>query len=167
MQDDDIITGMNGRNVVSLQQLEARVYRLTPGTKVMLQVQRGDSTVDVPVVTQEQAGEELDALADLVDPLKNLVPELGIVGLDITKEVLKLMPELRRPAGVVIAARKANAPFSGATLEVGDVIYSINRQSVTGVAQLRQLLSGKKSGDVAVLLVERSGHLIYIPLQMD
>ncbi len=167
VQDDDIITGMNGRNIVSLQQLEARVYRLTPGTKVTLQVQRGDSTVDVPVVTEEQAGEELDALADLVDPLKNLVPELGIVGLDITKEVLKLMPELRRPAGVVIAARKANAPFSGAPLEVGDVIYSVNRQSVTGVAQLRQLLQGKKSGDVAVLLVERSGHLIYIPLQMD
>jgi len=167
VQDDDIITGMNGRSVVSLQQLEARVYRLTPGTKVTLQVQRGDSTVDVPVVTEEQAGEELDALADLVDPLKNLVPELGIVGLDITKEVLKLMPELRRPAGVVIAARKANAPFSGAPLEVGDVIYSVNRQSVTGVAQLRQLLQGKKSGDVAVLLVERSGHLLYIPLQMD
>jgi serine protease Do len=167
VQDDDIIVGLNGQQIVSLHGLESRIYSMTPGTKVTLQVKRGDSTLDLPVVTEEQSGEELDALADLVDPLKNVVSELGIVGLNISKEVLKLMPELRRPEGVVVAARKANAPFTGPPLEVGDVIYSVNRQSVNGVDDLRRLVTGKKSGDAAVLLVERSGHLLYIPLQMD
>ena len=54
------------------------------------------------------------------------------------------MPDLRRPAGVVVAARKANAPFSGPPLEVGDVIYSVNRQAVAGVVQLREVLKNKK-----------------------
>ena len=123
--------------------------------------------MDVPVITEEESGEELDALADLVDPVKNVVPQLGIVGLDINKQVLQLMPELRRPAGVVVAARKANAPYTGPALQTGDVIYATNRQVVSGVAQLRETLGGMKSGQAVVLLVERSGHLIYVPLELD
>ena len=167
VEPDDIITAIDGRSVTSLAQLEARVYRLTPGTKVTLQIQRGENSLAMPVVTEEQPGAELDALADLVDPLQNVIESLGIVGLDVSPQVVKLMPDLRRPAGVVVAARKANAPFSGPPLEVGDVIYSVNRQAVSGVAQLREMMSKFKPGEAAVLLVERSGHLIYIPLQLD
>jgi serine protease Do len=164
---DDIITGIDGRNVTSLTQLEARVYRLTPGTKVSLTIQRGTESMTMPIVTEEQPGAELDALADLVDPVQNIVEPLGIVGLNVTPEVVKLMPDLRRPAGVVVAARKANAPFSGPPLEVGDVIYSVNRQTVASIDQLRNQLTNTKIGSPAVLLVERVGHLLYIPLQLE
>ncbi len=164
---DDIITAIDGRPVTSLSRLEARVYRVNPGTRISLQVQRGPSTMTLPVVTEEQAGAELDALADLVDPVQNIVAPLGIVGLDVTPSVVKLMPDLRRPAGVVVAARKANAPFSGPPLEVGDVIYSVNRQTVASVSQLRDMLKSLKAGDPAVLLIERNGHLMYIPLQPE
>jgi serine protease Do len=104
---------LNGRSVTSLHELEAYIFRLAPGTTVTLRVQRGEGELTLPVVTEEPSGGELDSLADMVDPTKNVVPELGIVGLDVTKEVLKLIPELRRPAGVVVAARKTNAPYSG------------------------------------------------------
>jgi serine protease Do len=167
LQVDDIIVGMNGRSLASLQQLEANVFRLAPGTTVHLQVHRGDAQMDLSVVTEKQSGAELDALADLMDPAKNVVPQLGIVGLDINKAVLELMPELRRPAGVVVAARKNSAPYSGPPLQSGDVIYSVNRQVVNGVSQLQDLIGNLKPGAPAVLLVERSGHLIYIPLAFD
>ena len=133
----------------------------------MLRIQRGSEQLDLPVVTEEQSGGELDALADMVDPIKNVVPELGIVGLDITKAVLQIMPDLRRPSGVVVAARKASAPYSGPPLETGDVIYAVNRQVVAGVSDLRQMLDRMKSGEPAVLLVERDGHLIYIAVTLD
>lgn len=164
---DDIIIGLNGRRMTSVRQLEAHIYRLRPGTKVTLRLQRGADQLDLPVVTEEQSGEELDALADMVDPVKNVVPELGIVGLDLTKTVLQLMPGLRRPAGVVVAARKANAPYSGPPLETGDVIYAVNRRVVSSVAQLRGVLDNMKSGSAAVLLLERDGHLLYVPLELD
>jgi serine protease Do len=167
VQTDDVIVGMNGKPMLTLHQLEANVYRLSPGAKVSLRIQRGENKMDVPVITEEESGEELDALADLVDPVKNVVPQLGIVGLDINKQVLQLMPELRRPAGVVVAARKASAPYTGPALQTGDVIYSANRQVVSGVAQLRETLGAMKSGQAVVLLVERSGHLIYVPLELD
>jgi serine protease Do len=167
LQVDDIIVGMNGRSISSLHQLEARVFRMTPGTKVMLRIQRGEQQMELPVVSEEQAGGELDALADMVDPVKNVVPQLGIVGLDISKAVLELMPDLRRPAGVVVAARKSGAPYSGPPLETGDVIYSANRHVVSGVAQLKQYLGSLKTGEPVVLQLEREGHMIYLPLQVD
>ncbi len=167
LQVDDIIIGLNGRTVSRLRQLEAYIFRTSPNTKVVVRVQRGTEQMDVPMVTEEQSGGELDALADAVDPVKNVVPELGIVGLDINKEVRELMPDLRRPSGVVVAAHKSGAPYSGPPIEVGDVIYGVNRNVVTGVAQLRQYLSALKQGEPLVLLVERDGRLHYVALQSD
>jgi serine protease Do len=167
LQVDDIVVGMNGKPLSNLHQLEANVFRLSPGTTVHLQVHRGESQLDLPVVTEQQSGDELDQLADLMDPAKNVVPQLGIVGLDITKAVLEVMPELRRPAGVVVAARKSNAPYSGPPLQTGDVIYSVNRRVVNSVSQLQDTLGGIKQGASVVLLVERSGHLLYVPLAFD
>lgn len=167
IQVDDIIIAMNGRRMDSLRQLEARIFRQQPGKTVTLRVQRGSDQIDLPVVTEEQSGEELEALADLVDPEKNVVPQLGIVGLDITKQVIQLMPDLRRPAGVVVVARQSNVPYSGPPLQTGDVIYAVNRQLVANVDQLKRTLASFKTGSPAVLLTERDGHLIYIPLQLD
>jgi serine protease Do len=167
VETDDVIVAMNGKPMLTLHQMEANVYRLSPGAKISLRIQRGENQMDLPVVAEEESGEELDALADLVDPVKNVVAQLGIVGLDITKQVLQLMPELRRPAGVVVAARKASAPYTGPPLQTGDVIYAANRQVVSGVEQLRQTLGAMKSGQSVVLLVERSGHLIYVPIELD
>jgi serine protease Do len=167
VQVDDIITRLNGKPMTSVHQLEAFIYRLAPGTTVTLRVQRGTDALDLPVVTEEESGGELDSLADLVDPTKNVVPELGIVGLDLNKAVLEVMPELRRPAGIVVAARKTNAPYSGPLLSVGDVIYEVNRRVVNGVEALRHVLSQTKSGQSLVLLVERNAHLIYVPIQLD
>ena len=38
---DDIVVGLNGKRLDSMRQLEAYVYRQTPGKKVTLRVQRG------------------------------------------------------------------------------------------------------------------------------
>src|SRR5436305_2000544 len=84
---DDIIVGLNGKRITSMHELNARVFRLTPKTKVSLRVQRGSEQLELPLIAQEQSGEELDALADLVDPVNNVVPEIRIVGLDITPAV--------------------------------------------------------------------------------
>lgn len=164
---DDIILALNGRRMATKHQIEANVFRLAPGTKVMIRVQRGDDQMEIPVLTEEQSGEELDALADAVDPVKNVVPELGIVGLDITKQIHELLPDLRRPAGVVVAARTANAPYSGPPLNTGDVIYGVNHRVIGSVDQLRRTLHEMKTGDAAVLTVEREGHLIYVPIELD
>ena len=65
-----------------------------------------------------------------------------------------ITPEAKRGGGILY-------------LQTGDVIYAANRQVISGVAQLRQTLGAMKSEQAVVLLVERSGHLIYVPLELD
>jgi serine protease Do len=163
---DDIILSLDGHRIYSVHQLEANLYGQVPGKLVTLMVQRGADQLDLKVQTEEQS-EGLDNLADAVDSVNNLVPELGIVGLDITKPVLQLLPDLRRPQGVVVAARKANAPYSGPALQTGDAIYSVNRHVISNVMQLKQTLGAMKPGQAAVLLIEREGRLLYVPLELD
>ena len=50
---------------------------------------------------------------------------------------------------------------------VGDVIYALNRRVVGSVNQLRDMLESAKSGDDIVLLVEREGRLIYLPIELE
>jgi serine protease Do len=163
---DDIILSLDGRRVYSLHQLQAKLYGQVPGKLITLTVQRGTDQLDLKVQTDEQS-EGLDNLADAVDSVNNVVPELGIVGLDITKSVLQLLPDLRRPEGVVVAAHKANVPYSGPALQTGDAIYSVNRHVVSNVAQLKQTLGAMKPGEAAVLLIEREGRLLYVPIELD
>jgi serine protease Do len=166
VQQNDIILAIDGRRLESARQLTVNVYRDAPGKKVVLLVQRGEQKIDISVETAEQP-HDLDSLADLVDPVKNVVSQLGIVGIDINKTILELLPDLRRPQGVVVAARKANTPYSGPPLETGDVIYEVNHDVIANVAQLRQELESMKSGAAVVLLIERDSHLIYVPLELD
>jgi serine protease Do len=166
IQTDDIIVAMDGKPLQSASQLDSGIYRQTPGDKISLQILRGEQMLDIKVAPEEKS-EQFDALADLMDPAANVIPQLGIVGLDVTKAVLQLLPDLRRPAGVVVAAHIASSPYSGPTLETGDVIYAMNRRVVSTVAGLRGMLDRLKAGDAVVLLVEREGKLIYVPLELE
>ncbi len=166
IQTDDIIVAMNGKLLESAAQLDSGIYRQAPGQTVSLQIFRGEQVLEIKVAPEEKS-EQFDALADLMDPAVNVIPQLGIVGLDVTKAVLQLLPDLRRPAGVVVAAHVASSPYSGPALETGDVIYTMNRRVVSTVAGLRSMLDRLKPGDAVVLLVEREGRLIYVPLELE
>jgi serine protease Do len=166
IEPDDILVALNGKPLESARQLEVSIYKQPPGKKITLRVLRGERQIDIDVAAEEQA-EQFDALADLMDPATNVVPQLGIVGLDVTEAVHKLLPDLRRPAGVVVAAHVASSPYSGPGLESGDVIYSVNRRVVGNVAELRKFLDAMKSGDAVVLQVERDGKLRYLALELE
>ncbi|MGA7414986.1 MAG: trypsin-like peptidase domain-containing protein [Bryobacteraceae bacterium] len=166
IQTDDIIVAMNGKLLESAPQLDSGIFRQAPGETISLQILRGEQTLDIKVAPVERP-EQFDALADLMDPAVNVIPQLGIVGLDVTKAVLQLLPDLRRPSGVVVAAHVASSPYSGPTLETGDVIYAMNRKVVSTVVGLRAMLDRLKAGDAVVLLVEREGKLIYVSLELE
>jgi S1-C subfamily serine protease len=111
--------------------------------------------------------DEIGALADRLDPVKDQIPQLGILGVDITENLLKLLPDLDRPQGVLVAIRNSSIGYAGPQLQVGDAIYELNRQIVSSVEGLRKLLAEIKSGEAVVLLIERAGHLVYVPLELE
>ncbi len=163
---DDIIVAINGRRVTTPRQLEYNLYRQDPGSTITLTVQRGEQRMDL-FATPEEHPDPFDALADLADPTKNIVPPLGIIGLDITPKIAGLLSDMRRPAGVLVAASTASRPYSVSGLKTGDLIYSVNRKVVNSVDELRTVVNGLHSGDPAVLLVQREDNLVYVALELE
>jgi serine protease Do len=166
IKSDDVITALNGNRILTASQLEANVSSQPPGTVATLRVRRGEDRLEVPVKTGEEL-DELHNLADTLDPVVNTISQLGVVGLDIAGPVLKIIPDLRRPEGVMVAVRNPETPYSGRPLQVGDAIYEINRRVIANVAEARKVLDRMKPGDPVVLLIEREGHLLYVPLELN
>lgn len=166
LQPGDIVVSLNGKNVADARQMEVNLYRYAVGAKIDVQVLRNGTKQTIQVVTVEQHGDPL-RFADLADPSKNLVNRLGILGIDVDQNVAALLPDLRKHYGVVVAARGGDSPYGGESLQLGDVIYSVNNMPVTGVESLRKALDGLKPADPLVLQVERNGRLMYVTLEIE
>jgi serine protease Do len=166
LQPDDIVLALNGRRVTTPRQLQFNVYRQEPGSRISLTIQRGEQRMEL-FAEPEEHPDAFDALADVADPAKNLIPQIGIIGIDITPKIASMVTDLRRPAGVLVAASTAARPFSNDGLKTGDVIFSLNRKIVNSVAELRSIVDSLKPGNPAVLLVQRDDNLVYVPLEME
>ena len=115
-----------------------------------------------PVHTKLRSGDP----GDSVDPEKNQVRKLGILGIEVTKKVSELLPDLRKPYGVVIAARIASVPVA-AELQPGDVIHEINGAPIATIDALREVLDKQKPDTPLVLQVERDGKMMYQVLELE
>ncbi len=160
----DIVLTLDQRPMQNARQLEVNVYRKAVGDLVTLGVRRGDVMLSLPVPVVERM-EDPNRFASLVTPERNLIPRLGILGIEIDPSVARLLPSLRGEDGVVVASRAALAPPDGP--EAGDVIYAINGVSIRGLAELRSAVAKLEVGDAIVLQVERGGRLRYLAFEME
>ena len=163
----DLVTTLDGKPMENGRQLQVGLYRRFIGDFVVLEVQRGSQTMKVSVMMTER----LDPFAGLsasTDPRRNVVPRLGILAVDLTRQIAETLPVLRVASGVVVASTDAGAlnAREGGLLR-GDVIYAVNRTSVASVMELRGALDGLKPGDAAVLHLERGGELRYIAFTIE
>lgn len=166
LQPADIVLSLNGRAMEDARQLQVGLYRFPVGDKVSLEVLRGDRrlTMDVSVAAQD---DDPQRFADMVDPEKNLIPKLGILGIEIDRRLSSMLPDLRKQYGIVVAARTAGVDERSVDLHPGDVIYALNNQPTATVAALTATLGHLKSGDPAVLQIERDGQLKYIAFEIE
>jgi len=162
----DIVLSLNGKTMRDARQFELNLYRYRVGQQVSLELLRGDMklSVDVPV---EEREDDPQRFADMVDPAKNTVSRLGILGIEIDRKIAAMLPELRKKYGVVVAARYGDSPYSGDSLVLGDVIYSVNTTPVTSVQALRAALDALKETDPLVMQVERRGRLVFVTMTIE
>jgi serine protease Do len=162
----DVVVSLNGKVMTNARQLEVDLYRYSVGQKVSLEVLREGSKLTYSVPVAEKV-DDPQRFADMVDPTKNLIPKLGILGISIDRKLAEMLPDLRNSYGVVVAARGGDSPYTGDSLELGDVIYSVNAETVTSVEALRSAIDSLKDTDPLVLQVERDGRLLYLTTTIE
>ena len=121
-------------------------------------------SLQIPVIPQK---DDLDKMVDLVDAEKNMIPKLGILGLQINEKISQMMPGIRMASGVVVAALTASGASQQIGLRPGDIIHSFNRLPILTVEALRSALEGLNPGSPVVLQVERDGELQYVTFELE
>jgi serine protease Do len=162
----DLILSVNGRPMQDSRQLAVTLYRYKQGDKVEVEVLRGSSHLTFPVEVVNR-DDDPQRFADLVDPEKDTVAKLGILGVAIDRKLAPLVPELRNQYGIVVAANAGQSAYSGDSLQLGDVIYSVNTVPVTSVDALRKAIDDLQVSDPLVLQIEREGSLRYLTMTME
>ncbi len=162
----DVIVSLDGKIMENGRQFDVNVYRRRVGQSLQLETLRDGKARSVKVKVIERPGPTTRFLP-LVDPERNLIARLGILAIDRTPDIERLLPTLRRESGVVVAGRAVDAPFWKDGLLPGDVIYTINGKDVRSVADLRAALERMKVYDAVVLQVERQARLQFVAFELE
>ncbi|PYT49800.1 MAG: peptidase S1 [Acidobacteria bacterium] len=161
----DVLAGVDGKAADSLPLVAFHFYLLETGDKVRLDILRGNDRLvfNVPVMEPPR---DMDQITGLADTEKNLVPALGILGLEIDKRIASVIAELRDPFGIIVAARSAGAGVE-VPLNAGDVIRTLNGQPMTTLERLRSALKALPPGAPVALQIQRDQKLLFISFTLD
>jgi serine protease Do len=166
LQPGDLVLALDGKRMENGRQFRINVYTRGIGETVSLDVQRGERRVSVRVPVGERDN-DAGKLQELVTQ-QSAVRSLGILALDLTPRISRLLPNLRRDKGVVVATISSAVPYSQqGRLQPGDVIHAINGKPVDTIADLNRAASSLKPGTAAVLHVERGGTLMFLAFRME
>jgi hypothetical protein len=110
-------------------------------------------TLEIPVSERQPSSERL---LDLVTPEKNVVARLGVLGIQVEKSNLPLLPDLREPSGVIIAGKTQGSSAIG-----------LNGSPIISLDYLRSAFEGFKFNDPVVLQIERERQMMFLAFRMD
>ena len=161
----DVLLTVDGRLADSIPFVSFRLMSVDAGAKVHLEVLRDKQKLafDVPVL---EAPHEMDQIASLADPEKNLVRPLGIIGLEIDQKIAAMTSDLRDPFGILVVAR-SNDATGDIPLAAADVIRTLNGQPMTTLERLRAALKSLQSGAPVVLQIQREERLLFVAFTLD
>ena len=157
----DVVLSVDGVAISSLPEFAQTLYLHKTGDHAALEILRGADRLKISVGLAERPHKE-DNLVDLVDPVKNLVRPLDILGIELTLELAQALPDLRIPTGVIVAARTLGARTGEIPLQTGDVIHGLNSTPITTLDGLRAALAAMKMGDPVALQIERHEQIFYV-----
>ncbi|HEY7288618.1 MAG TPA: trypsin-like peptidase domain-containing protein [Vicinamibacterales bacterium] len=161
----DILVSVDGQPAENLPTVNYG-FRLRDSTdKVQLVVMRGSQQQTLAITPVEDRN-ELDNVSAAADPEKSLVPELGMLGVEIDKRISAAATGLRDPYGVIVVARAAGATTE-VPLQPRDIIRSLNNQQIATLQGLKDAMRAMKPGTAVTLQVQRQGRLMYVSFTLE
>ena len=159
----DVVVRFDGRDIMDSGQLRNLVAQSPIGTKHRLDLIRDGKTYQADLVIQE-APRERAKKSHAASAVSTTHPLAGVVFDDVTPPLARQM-DLPVNNGVVVTDIEEGSLAEASGLQPGDVVLELNRQHVTTFANLQRFAEPLKPTDLALLLVNRQGNVMYIPIQ--
>jgi serine protease Do len=161
----DILLTIDGRNADSLPYVAFHTLSRSAGEKIRFEVLRGTMQIGFDITLKEHP-HEMDQVSALADPEKSLVSQLGILAVEIDKNIASMIADLRDPYGIIVAARAAGTAGE-IPLTAGDVIRSFNGEPMTTLDRLRAALKALPRNAPIVLQIQREGKLQFVTFSLE
>jgi serine protease Do len=160
----DFVMLVDSVAIRDVHQLQMTVDRHAVGESLKVSALRGTEKIEATVNVEERANDP-NRFLEMVADKATLVNRLGILAIDMNEQLMKMVQELRKPAGIVVAALVAGLPDTQEGLLPGDLIISLNGKTVSNVEDLGKLLGGIQSDSPIVLQIQREDQLKFIVLE--
>ena len=161
----DVLVSVDGQSADNLPTVSYNFRLRDSPDPIQLVVMRGDAQLSIKVVPVEQR-DQLTAVALTADPTRNLVRELGVLGVEITPQIAAQATGLRDPYGVLVVGRAAT-PGGMVPLQSYDIIRSVNNRRVATLAALRESVETLRPGTPVTLQIQREGRLMYLTFTIE
>ena len=163
---EDVVVAVDGEPIASVPRLAFQLFTRSAGDVVRFKVKRadGDFTTDVTVI---ERAHDFDRLTDHIDPQRSLVPQLGMLGVDLNAGTGAMTAAMRTTSGVIVVGRTETADVADTGLVAGDAICAINGTTVASVAELRDAAAAIAPHGPVVLQVERNGQIMFLAFELD
>ncbi len=161
----DVLVSIDGQPADNLPTVSYYFLLRDFGEKAQVVVLRGATQKTFNVAVEEET-HDMDQVISLADPSKNLVPALGILGVEIDEKIAATVSGLRGPSGIIVAAKAAGSGGE-VPLVTGDVIRQLNGQPMTTLDKLRGTLKSLPPGSPVALQIQRDGKLQFVAFSLD
>ena len=156
----DILVSVDGQPAENVPTVSYNFRIRDSPDNVQLVVLRSAAIISISVKPVE-AKSEFDSVASTADPAKNLVAELGIIGVEIDSRIAAAATGLRDPYGIIVVARAAGSASDVPVLP-RDIIRSVNTRRVPTLEALRESVRALTPGTPVTLQIQREGKLLYV-----
>ena len=161
----DVLVSVDGQPADNVPTVSYNFRLRDSLNNVQLFVLRGAAQISVSVKPVE-ARSDFDSLSSVTDPSKNLVAELGILGVEIDSRIAATATGLRDPSGIIVVARAAGAA-GDVPLQPRDVIRSVNNRRVATLDALRESVRAFTPGTPVTMQIQRDGRLMYVSFTFE
>lgn len=156
LEPGDVILAANGREITNTGDLPVMIAGMSAGETVKLQVWRAGSTREITV-----------KVGSFSEPARATAGNEGHEKGRLGVAVRPLSPEEQRQAEVTggLLVQEAQGAAARAGIRSGDIIVSVNGETIRDVDQLKKLIS--KAGKRVAILVERGDSRIFVPVELS
>jgi serine protease Do len=134
------------------------------GSKHRLDLIRDSKPYQTELVVQEAPRERTKKNQAASSSAATAHPLAGVVFDDVTAPLARQM-DLAVNSGVVVTDIEEGSLAESSGLQPGDVVLELNRQPVPNFDVFQRLADPIKPSDLALLLVNRQGNVLYIPVK--
>ena len=160
----DVVERFDGRDVMDSGHLRNLIAAAAIGSKHRLDIVRDGRTMQMELVVQEAPRERAKRSQTTAAASSSQHPLSGVVFDDVTPPLARQM-DLPVNSGVVVTDIEEGSLAESSGLQPGDVILELNRQPVPNFSAFQRLADPMKSTDLALLLVNRQGTVLYVPVK--